>query len=119
MLMNLATPIIIVHPKEDFRSLLRDMLIKHGFFHLIEASSSEELHALLKQNVNERFFLVQSHLMDEIAMEAIIKNENFIVFAQPDDNRAIFLSTRLGVKRIISFPFSSQYLVEKIKEVSQ
>ena len=119
MLMNLATPIIIVHPKEDFRSLLRDMLIKHGFFHLIEASSSEELHTLLKENVNERFFLVQSHLLDEVAIEAITKSENYIVFAQPDDKKAIPLSTRLGVKRIISVPFSSQYLVEKIKEISQ
>lgn len=119
MIMNLATPIIIVHPKEDFRSLLRDMLIKHGFFHLIEVSTSEELHTLLKENVNERFFLVQSNLIDETAIEAFTKSEKFIVFAQPDDKRVIPLSTRLGVKRIISFPFSSQYLVERIKEVSQ
>ena len=118
MIMNLATPIIIVHPKEDFRSLLRDMLIKHGFFRLIEASTGEELHALLKENVNERFFLVHSNLIDEIAIEAFTKSEKFIVFAQPDDKRVIPLSTRLGVKRIISFPFSSQYLVERIKEVS-
>lgn len=117
--MNLATPIIIVHPTEDFRSLLRDMLIKHGFFHLIEASSSEELHALLRENINERFFLVQSNLIDEFTIEAFTKSDNFIVFSQPNDERAIPLSTRLGVKRILSFPFSSQYLVERIKEVSQ
>ncbi len=116
--MNLATPILIGDSSEEFRSLLRDMLTKHGFFHIVEATASNEVAVFLEQETKDFFVLIQSELLNENIIEKI-QQKNFLILAQSNKNETISLAARLGVKYFLSFPFSSQGLVEKIKMIAQ
>lgn len=117
-LMNLATPIIIYHDKDDFRSLLRDMLTKHGFFHLLEAGSPEELISFMGDNGKKKFFLIQGSQIEETLLNKLSMRDDFIVLAQPESPTTLTLATRLGVEKILSFPFSSEQLYKKISTIS-
>jgi DNA-binding NtrC family response regulator len=117
-LMNLATPIIIYHDKDDFRSLLRDMLTRHGFFHLLEASSTEELISFMRDNGKKKFFLIQGSQIEEALLSKLAVRDDFIVLAQPESEMTLTLATRLGAEKILSFPFSSEQLYKKISKIS-
>lgn len=117
-LMNLATPIIIFHDKDDFRSLLRDMLTKHGFFHLVEANSVEELLSSMPENGKKKFFLIQGTQVEESLLNILAGRNDFIVLAQPENPMTLAVATRLGAEKIMSFPFSSEQLYEKISKIS-
>ena len=59
--MNLSIPIIICDENDDIRLLLKEMLTKHGYFHLVEAHSSEEMLQLIS---DEQFVLIHENLMN-------------------------------------------------------
>lgn len=114
VLMNHATPIIICDSNEDFRSHLREMLSKHGFFHVLEATNSYEALSLMSQ---EKVFysILQPALITEDVIDKLIQTKNkYLIIAQSDRDETFNLSIRLGVKNFLSFPFSSQYLVDKM-----
>ena len=117
--MNLATPILIFHLSEDFRSLLRDMLGKHGFFHVLEATSAEEVQNVMKKEGSSLFLLMQGDLLNESIMSKLKANKNFLVFVQQEENKTLSLAARLGLSHLVTFPFSSQSLLQKIKSIVQ
>jgi CheY-like chemotaxis protein len=57
--MNLSNPILICDENEEFRILVRDMLTKNGFFHVLEALNSTEAAELLK-NKNDFWSPIKS-----------------------------------------------------------
>jgi DNA-binding NtrC family response regulator len=117
--MNLATPILIANSNEDFRALLREMLTKHGFFHVIETTQCEETNLFLRSEKKGFFSLIQDHMLDEKILLSLEKQKNFLIIAQIDKPATIALAARLGVKHFISFPFSSHRLLEKIQQLYQ
>ncbi len=116
--MNLSTPILIADRSEDFRSLLRDMLTKHGFFHVLEASNEEEALHYIKTEKKTAFILIQQDVLNSEIINLISLRKNFVVIGQPDQPKTVTLAARLGVKHILNFPFSSLILLEKISSVS-
>jgi DNA-binding NtrC family response regulator len=116
-LMNQATPILICNANEDFRSYLREMLSKHGFFHVLEASTAEEALSLFS---SEKGFyaLVNPSILTQDVMGQLIQLKNrYLVIAQSDKEETFNLSVKLGVENFLSFPFSSRKLVEKMTRV--
>jgi response regulator RpfG family c-di-GMP phosphodiesterase len=112
--MNLSTPIIICDENEDIRLLLKEMLTRYGYFHLVEASSSEEVLQLI---VKEQFILIHKNLINEKIKSILSHREKFLIIAQADSADTVNLSANFGVKRLISFPYTSKSLVEKINEL--
>ena len=109
--MNLSAPIIICDENEDIRRLLKEMLTKHGFFHLVEAHSPDEAIQLLSE---EQFILIDKNLVNEKIKKILSQRRNFLIVAQADADETIHLSALFGVKHVISFPYTSKSLVEKI-----
>ena len=112
--MNLSTPIIICDENEEIRLLLKEMLTRHGYFHLVEASSSEEVLQLI---MNQQFILIHKNLINEKIKSILSHWEKFLIIAQADSAETVNLSANFGVKHLISFPYTSKSLVEKINEL--
>lgn len=113
--MNLAIPVLICDPSEDFRSLLREMLGKNGFFHVLEASHAEDSVKLLKSE-SKAFLIIRSALMTQDLMQELKAKEEFLIIGQPEDDRTILLAGRFGVAHTMSFPFSSQVLGKRMSQ---
>jgi len=116
--MNLATPILICANNDDFRSLLREMLIKHGFFHLLEATSSEELIELSLKEKKIPFIMVQGELINEGVNDILRGKKDLLILIQPSHTKTLALTARYGVENFLSFPFSSQQLFNKLSKFS-
>ena len=115
--MNLSTPILICDHSEEFRGLLRDMLTKHGFFHVVEAASKEESLQSIKNLQKSFFTIIRDEFLNEEVIQLLIRDNAYVIMAQPEKTQTTLLAARLGVSRFISFPFSSQKLLEKINEI--
>ena len=115
--MNYAKPILICDENESFRNLLRDMLVKNGFFHIVEATTSEEIIEALRGQ-KEYFALIHSSVLTHDLINVLSQHHNFIVFADNTQNETISISARLGVKHILSYPFHSRKLLDKINTLS-
>ena len=109
--MNLSIPIIICDENDDIRLLLKEMLTKHGYFHLVEAHSSEEMLQLIS---DEQFVLIHNNLVSDQIKKALSQRKNFLIIAQQDSFEMINLAAHFGVNHLISFPCTSKALVEKI-----
>jgi DNA-binding NtrC family response regulator len=114
--MNLSNPILICDEKEEFRVLIRDMLTKNGFFHVFEAASSEEAKELLN-NKNDFFVIIESRAINKEIHDLLGKQKNFIIFADHSDPKTFLLCTQLGVNHVMSYPFHSRKLIEKINSL--
>ncbi len=112
--MNLSIPIIICDENEDIRLLLKEMLTKHGYFHLVEASTPEEVLQLI---TNEQFVLIHKNLLNEKIISLLSQRTNFLIISQSDASETVNLSARFGVKHLISFPYTSKGLAEKINRL--
>lgn len=94
------------------------MLIKHGFFNLLD-TSSEEVFWKLKENNKSHFTLVENHLVNEQLIAELRKdNSHFLITGQISEKKTHLLSTLFGVSSVISFPFPSARLAQKIIERS-
>ena len=111
--MNYPNPILICDENENFRSLLRDMLTKNGFFHVIEAAKADEALSLMKQS-KDFLVLITAHQFSSELIDSLQTQKSFLVFAEGKDTNTLTLAARLGVNHIISYPFHSQKLIEKI-----
>jgi len=112
--MNLSIPIIICDENEDIRLLLKEMLTKHGFFHLVEAHSPEEVLQLV---THVQFVLIQKKLVNDQIKNILARRTNFLIISQSDTDETINLAAQFGVDHLISFPYTSKKLVEKINEL--
>lgn len=110
--------ILIFHSNDQFRVMLKDMLIKHGFFYLLE-TGDENVFWKLKENNNEQFILIESELVDRRVQEEFkLRKKSFLVLGQVEDKKTHDLSTIFGVESMMSFPFPSEKLSEKILQRS-
>jgi DNA-binding NarL/FixJ family response regulator len=114
--MNFANPILICDENDEFRILIRDMLTKNGFFHVLEAANAQEAIDTLKDKKGY-FILIESKELTNEMSQTIEKQKNFIVFAENSDPKTISLAARLGVNHIMSYPFHSRKLIDKINSL--
>ena len=112
--MNLSQPMLICDENEEFRFLLRDMLTRNGYFHVLEATSTAEATALIREDRKDIFVLIDSHILEDDVLQILSSKKHFIVFNHQDDKKTPLLAARLGVRHLMSYPFSSGKLVKKI-----
>lgn len=115
--MQNSFPILIGDQNEDFRSLLREMLGKSGFFHVLEASSTEELSALLQSNPDSALTITQLPLLDAEIERLLLRRGRFIILSRSETSESVLKAAILGVEHFLSFPFSSQRLLQKIEKI--
>jgi DNA-binding NtrC family response regulator len=114
--MNFANPILICDENEEFRILVRDMLTKNGFFHVLEAVNAQDAIDILREKKGY-FILIESKALTNEMSETIQRQKNFIIFAENNDSKTMILSARLGVDHIMSYPFHSKKLIDKINSL--
>lgn len=114
--MNLSMPIIIYEEREEISAVLRDMLTKHGFFHLFEFRDEKEMMDVIDSE-DRQFLILNSKFISSKLQKIISKRRNFLIFSQPDDEKTIHLANIYGVDHILSFPYSSKVLIEKIGQL--
>lgn len=114
--MNFSNPILICDTNEEFRILVRDMLTKNGFFHVVEASNSREAVEYLKVQ-NDYLVLVDSKTLYEEMSPILSKQKAFIIFADNTKPTTALMAARLGVGHIMSYPLHSRKLIDKINSV--
>ncbi len=114
--MNFSNPILICDENEEFRILIRDMLTKNGFFHVLEASNTKEAIQILKEK-HDFFVLIESKALTSEISTTLEALKNFIVFADSQDERTLTLSARLGVHHIMSYPIHARKLMDKINSL--
>lgn len=115
--MDLSIPILICEEREEIRTLIRTMLTKHGFFHLIEAMTPEEVVQLASRE-KKHFMLIHKDLLNDRVKSLLNGRKHFLVISPTEDNATLELASRYGVNHLISFPYSSKKLAEKITEMS-
>jgi hypothetical protein len=111
--MHQSLPFIIAHQNEDFRNLTKEMLIKNGFFHTFEATSKQECISIMDDEKENFFTLIAAEMIDEEIKKRLQTESKFLVLTSKNAE-ASFMAT-LGVKHFISFPFSSQKLIERMQ----
>lgn len=114
--MNYSNPILICDENEEFRILIRDMLTKNGFFHVLEASGSHEAKVLLDEK-SEYFVIMDSKIVSAEIIKKLSKQKNFIIFIENSDPKAYQLAARLGVDHLMTYPFHSKKLISKINSL--
>jgi DNA-binding response OmpR family regulator len=118
-LMRHSLPILLCSSNEDFRSLVREMLGKNGFFHVLEAGNFEEIAELMKGQGQNSLTIIQIDLLNDDISRALKKNRQFIVLSQSVTDENIVKAAILGVDHFLSFPFSSRHLMDKIEKITQ
>lgn len=104
---------ILCHDQEEIRQLQRQMLIEHGFFHIKEAHSEEEIHSLLSNNA---FLLIPVEKLTQDIKEKLREHKKFILLTNSStiDHASVI---ELGIKNTVSFPYSSNLLIERIQNL--
>ncbi|MFL5783624.1 MAG: hypothetical protein ACJ76H_03370 [Bacteriovoracaceae bacterium] len=115
--MRHSLPILLCSSNEDYRALVREMLGKNGFFHVLEASDSRETKDLMKGQAQNALTIIHIDLVDDEISKSLRKSGPFIVLSQSDSEENIVKSAILGVEHFLSFPFSSRHLLEKIEKL--
>jgi CheY-like chemotaxis protein len=112
--MNLSIPVLICDENEEVRLLLKNMLSRHGYFHLLEAQNTDEVLQFLSET---QFVLIQKNLLNDKLKKILLEQKRFLILSPAGDQETINLSAYFGVKHIISFPYSSKGLVSKINSL--
>lgn len=114
--MNYANTILICEENEEFRILIRDMLTRNGFFHVIEAARSQE--AVEYLNSKEDFFvLMDSKIAEDEILHYLKRQKNFLIYANKSGEKATNLAVKLGVHHLVSYPLTSRKLMDKINSL--
>ncbi len=111
--MNFSNPILICDENEEFRILIRDMLTRNGFFHVVEASNTEEALEYLKTK-NEYFVLISANTLTNESLQLLQDQKSFLVLAENSNPKTIFLAAKLGVDKILSHPIHTRKLMTRI-----
>lgn len=114
--MNFSNPILICDENEEFRILIRDMLTKNGFFHVVEAGDAHEAHQYMNGK-NDYLVLIDSKVLNADLSHALEKQKDYVIFAENSDPKTALLAARVGVHHIMSYPFHSRKLMEKINSL--
>jgi DNA-binding NtrC family response regulator len=109
--MNFSVPVLIADEHEEIRAHLREILSKHGFFHLVEAQSAA---AVLNNLTDEHFLIIHSKMLNRDILKRMKDKKKFIIISQNDAPETVELAAHYGVNNLVSFPYSAQSLKEKI-----
>lgn len=99
------------------RTLLREMLTKHGFFHLLEAGTESETLEFMRGEKKKFFTIIDSELLGPLVLDELKENGRFVIFSHSQSNKTLGLAASLGVEHIVSFPLPSRELVAKIESL--
>lgn len=113
--MKQLPPLLIYHSNDEFRALLKEMVIKHGFFYLLD-TGKEEIFWELKDKNRNHFVLIENKLVDRKIIEQFKDNSQFLILGQTEEKKTHQLSTLFGTDAILSFPFPSEQLSKKINQ---
>lgn len=116
--MQHSLPILLCSSNEDYRSLIREMLGKNGFFHILEAGNQDEVGDLLKGQGQKALTIIQIDLLNEEISRLLKKSGQFIVLSQSETEESIVKAAVLGVEHFLSFPFSARHLMQKIESLT-
>lgn len=111
--MNLSNPVLICNENEEFRILIRDILTKNGFFHIMEASSEIEARVYLEDKRNF-FVILNSKLFTKEMFDLLKKQKNYLVFVNNSEPGTVTITSKIGLKRILSYPIYSRKIMNKI-----
>jgi DNA-binding response OmpR family regulator len=112
-----SLPILVASENADFRSFLRLQLEKNGFFHIFEAESASQVEEFLGTQNEKSFALLHHSLMEKRIIDAFQRRKEFIVIAPKENESLTVWTAQLGVDHFMSFPFSSERLMAKMKEI--
>lgn len=99
--------------------MIKDMLIKYGFFYLLD-TASEEIFWELKDKNKQHFIVVENNLVTTKLSDKLARSlSGFLILGQTDEAKTHHLSTLFGVDAVMSFPFPSEKLAKKIIERSR
>jgi DNA-binding response OmpR family regulator len=115
-LMKFSNPVLICDEILEFRILLRDMLTKNGYFHILEASNTNEALEILKDK-KDYFVMIEAKQLTSEISPALLSQKSFIVFVSDTDTKALTLSVKYGVNHIMTYPFHSRKLLSKINSL--
>jgi len=109
---------LIYHQNEVFRTLIKEMLTKIGYYHILENAHFEKSNDKFSFNpeINESFILIDGELINKEVSKTLTKNKNYLILCSPNTENIFKLSVVHGVHRILTFPFSSQFLSGKIND---
>ncbi len=65
--MNLTIQVLICDTNEDFRTLVREMLGKNGFFHVLESNEAAESVRLLRQE-KKSFLITRTMMLNDVLL---------------------------------------------------
>ncbi|MCM2350746.1 MAG: hypothetical protein NDI69_12055 [Bacteriovoracaceae bacterium] len=111
--MNYSNPILICDNNAEFRALVREMLTKNGFFHVMEAAKGSEALEVLRVK-NDIFVLISAKEVSAEITDILLSQNNYLIFTDNIDPLTLTLSAKLGVGHVMSYPFHSQKLMDKI-----
>lgn len=117
LVMNYSKPILICDKNDEFRSMLKDMLTKNGFFHLIEALSTKEALEILRGK-NEVFTLITAKDITSEIVDFFKGTNSYLIFTDSSDPSTVTLAAKLGVNHMMSYPFHSQKLIDKMNSLN-
>jgi DNA-binding NtrC family response regulator len=117
--MKHSLPVLVASPNEDLRLLLQDMLGKHGFFHVLEASTTAEAMHFFESHSEKTLAIIHHGVMNTALLNLLRGKKNFLVIAQSENENLVNWTAQLGVSHFVSFPFSSKSLLSKINEILQ
>lgn len=89
------------------------MLTRNGFFHVVEASNTDEAIEYLKIK-NEYFVLISANALTNDSLQLLADQKSFLVLADNSNPKTIFLASKLGVDKIVSHPIHTRKLMNKI-----
>jgi DNA-binding NtrC family response regulator len=112
--MNLSIPILICDEREEIRLLIKTMLAKQGFFHMIEVQSGVELNPILSE---ETFVIIQRKLLHDSLAKKLKISGRFLIICPQETQDIVKLSSEYGITHLITFPYSSQGLKSKIEKI--
>ncbi len=115
--MNPTIPFLICHKNEDFRNLLKEMLSKMGFYHILDIESlSSELKSNVLLNKKNIFLLIEEEQTHSKSFE-ILSHEKIIILAKSESKNLIKTIAHHGLEKVLTFPFTSEYLAKKISHL--
>lgn len=117
--MKHSLPVLIASHNEEFRALLREMLEKSGFFHILEAASDEEVENFFANHSSASLSLIHESVLSAKSIRLLSQKEHYLILARPENENIVSWTAQLGVEHFLSFPFSSERLVTKINRIFQ
>ena len=79
----------------------------------MEASSEIEARAYLEDKRNF-FVLLDSKLFTREMFELLKKQKNYLVFVNNSESGTVTITSKIGLKRILSYPIYSRKIINKI-----